>query len=52
MRDKNATSFSCEKGVITLYNKHKTVLAKIKIDHAVDILSEVLVACKKKLEKG
>ena len=49
--DKNATAFSCENCVITLYNKHGTILAKIKIDHAIDVIYQILVACKKKLEE-
>ena len=48
--DKNATAFSCENCVITLYNKHGTILAKIKMDHAIDVIYQILVACKKKLE--
>ena len=49
--DKNATAFSCENCVITLYNKHGTILAKVEIDHAVDIIYQILVACKKKLKE-
>ena len=48
--DKNATAFSCKNYVITLYNKHGTILAKIKMDHAIDVIYQILVACKKKLE--
>ena len=49
--DKNATAFSCEKGIVKLYNKHGTILAKIKMDHAIDVIYQILVACKKKLEE-
>jgi len=49
--DKKATSFSFEKGIVTFYNKHKTILAKIEIDHAVDVIYQILVACKKKLKE-
>ena len=49
--DKNATAFSCENCVIILYNKHGTILAKIKMYHAIDVIYQILVACKKKLEE-